>query len=648
MANGRVTPKKPPPVRAITYERISLDRTGEEAGVTRQRQDNTAYCDRQGWTIVADIVDDDISASRYSHKKRKGYLEAIRMIINDEADAIVAYHLDRLWRRPDELEQLIDLVEERNVIVATLTGKIDLMTGDGRYMARSLVNVAAMESDNISRRTARGWAYDREQGLPSVRRGFFGWSDPTTPNPAEAAWIVEAVDAVLGGESIRSVARHWNRVKVPHPGGADVKPWGSTQVSRILANPHHAGLVSYRRKVKGKDGKWRYRREVVGEGTWEPIIDRERFERLTAILDANKAKVAGQTPRRRRFLTGFLVCGKCGNTLTRGGPPRGPERNWRCYEKESFPDACNALSINAHHLEKLVRDTVLELVAELHPADLVSDGEADKRTGVMLELANLERKDKELSLLWSRSKISAAAWESASQDLEAQQAALRSRLAKTSRRSVLVPYAGNPGALEEAWDSDRLSVDQQRAIVAATVGKITIAERVNGAARRFDPDRVIFGDPKKLTRSPDRVAFLTVTEAAHEAGISRDAMWSRIHRRRHGTAPETVVPPFQQRFGQWMVAKEDLDRWMRDLGIDPASRTGVLTVKEAAARAGVTGECLLWRQRMGKSAPAFRKGPSGHWVVTVDEFERWLANENANVGTFPLNGRKPANKVAAG
>jgi DNA invertase Pin-like site-specific DNA recombinase len=537
--------KKAPAVRAITYERISLDKTGEEAGLARQTKDNKGYCARRGWTVVADLVDDDISASRYSKKKRPGYLEAIRMITDGEADAIVAYHLDRLWRRPAELEHLIDLVEEHNVIVATLNGEVDLMTGEGRYFARSMVNVAAMESDNISRRTSRQWQAHREKGLPVVRRRLFGWLDPTTINPVEADWILEAIDAILEGETLRSVARHWNRMKVAHIRD-NAQPWEPSVVRRIIANPHHAGLVSYRG-------------EVIGEGTWEGFVDRVTFERLRSVLDAKRA-ASRQAPRRRRFLTALLSCGGCGSTLRRGGPASGPERNWRCYRSPRFPRACNAVSINAEHLEQLVRDIVFERVNRIDPADLVPDDDVDKRTKVTLEIGRIERKQKELALLYTRDKISLAVFEEGSHDLEAQLAALRAQLAQTTR-SPLAPYAGRPGALEADWEAERLSIDQQRAIVAATLGKITIAKWDPRGPRRFDPDRIILGNPKKARPTGGRSEFYTINEAATRAGMTANAMYGRHHERTHG-GREKVAPPFRKVFGQWMVPIEDFKAWV--------------------------------------------------------------------------------------
>lgn len=57
--------------QVLVYVRISEDRTGEEAGVGRQRSDCLDLCDRLGLSDPEVFVDNDISA--FHGKKRPGY-----------------------------------------------------------------------------------------------------------------------------------------------------------------------------------------------------------------------------------------------------------------------------------------------------------------------------------------------------------------------------------------------------------------------------------------------------------------------------------------------------------------------------------------------------------------------------------------------
>ena len=59
--------------QVLTYLRISEDRTGEEAGVDRQRADCLALCARLGLPVVVVDVFMDNDTSAFLHKKRPGF-----------------------------------------------------------------------------------------------------------------------------------------------------------------------------------------------------------------------------------------------------------------------------------------------------------------------------------------------------------------------------------------------------------------------------------------------------------------------------------------------------------------------------------------------------------------------------------------------
>ena len=60
-------------MKAAVYLRISSDPSGQQLGVTRQREDCEKLCQGKGWTPV-EYMDNDISAS--NGKKRPAYRAA--------------------------------------------------------------------------------------------------------------------------------------------------------------------------------------------------------------------------------------------------------------------------------------------------------------------------------------------------------------------------------------------------------------------------------------------------------------------------------------------------------------------------------------------------------------------------------------------
>jgi site-specific DNA recombinase len=101
------------PAAASIYARISSDQDGTALGVTRQLADCRELAARLGWTVAEEYVDNDLSA--FSGKRRPAYEQMVADIADGHRDAVLVYHVDRLTRRPIELEQFVDTVTAAKV-----------------------------------------------------------------------------------------------------------------------------------------------------------------------------------------------------------------------------------------------------------------------------------------------------------------------------------------------------------------------------------------------------------------------------------------------------------------------------------------------------------------------------------------------------
>ena len=81
-----------------------------------------------------------------------------------------------------------------------------------------------------------------------------------------------------------------------------------TSVRSLLAKPRIAGLLTY----KG---------EIVGPGVWEPVIDREEFDRLQALLGARSQMNKKATNQSKYFLSGIARLWSLRFGLQFGGAP---------------------------------------------------------------------------------------------------------------------------------------------------------------------------------------------------------------------------------------------------------------------------------------------------------------------------------------
>jgi site-specific DNA recombinase len=502
------------------YARISEDRQ-EGAGVDRQLKDCRAVVKRHGWGRVREFVDNNRSA--FNGKVRPNYAEMLAAVKAGQVGRIVVYNLDRLYRRPKELEEVIELAEHGRVAVVTCNGG-DLglgdEEGDGAFYARLLVNVANKSSKDTGRRVRAAKKQARDKGLPMGGPRPFGWmatprldrdgqpllskrglsrmtwrSDQ--PDPREAQLIREAIDNLLAGGSLRDIARRWNEAGVgqPQTGRAN---WQADGIRQVVSNPRHAALVGYRRHLVDAEGRERYLRpEVLGETTkWPAIIERKKWEQLASLL--NERGAGGRIPRRRSLLTGLVLCSKCDATMSRTGA-RGADSTgavrkvWRCPSVGRLGGAnrgCGNVSIDAEGLESLLTEATLRRADTVSLTKMVREqgSEGKQAAELVRELDELRRREDVAAASYAAGRIPVRAFEKTTAMLQRSQLELQARLGQLTSTSTFAPYVGRPGVLRKKWVD--LSVDQRRAIIGAMLGQVRVLPAPHPGRPRFDAERV--------------------------------------------------------------------------------------------------------------------------------------------------------------
>lgn len=232
----------------------------------------------------------DVSA--YSGKVRPQYQRMLADLQDGQRDAVIVYHVDRLTRRPLELEQFVSALDAAKVKrVRFVVGDMDLGTGDGLMIARMLGAMAAHESQTKSRRVLRKMDQNAGLGLPhgGWHRPFGYDEDKITVRRDEATVIQILAARFLAGESLRSLACWLDVESVQTVSG---KPWRTPTLRAMLASARTPGLREHRG-------------EVVGPAIWEAIISEDEHRRIQARM-IEKTMAKRRTPQ-RYLLTGTPV-----------------------------------------------------------------------------------------------------------------------------------------------------------------------------------------------------------------------------------------------------------------------------------------------------------------------------------------------------
>ena len=232
----------------------------------------------------------------------------------------------------------------------------------------------------------------------------------------EVAPIVRRIFALaLSGMSCRNIAALLNQEGVPTPAtyaglpvarpGPYTGLWSSERISDMLQNETYIGnmvqgrsvKISYKSKkcLKQNPANW-----VVVEGTHEPLVDRETFQKVRMLVNSRRHT------RSRTYdflLKGLISCHECGYPLAvlNRKNAKGEDVLYfvcRTYQRFTKAGVCTCHSIK----EKTVTDAVIAKVREvcqayLNPDELLPVAQeavenAEKRSSLETELQALQSK----------------------------------------------------------------------------------------------------------------------------------------------------------------------------------------------------------------------------------------------------------------
>jgi site-specific DNA recombinase len=195
-------------VRAAIYARLSKDRSGLSVNVGIQEAEAREYAAEHGHEVVAVHSDNDLSASRYSSKPRPGYEALWRAIESGSVEAVIVTEMTRLYRRLEELLDLIHLAERTNLKSIETTDGVGyrLNTGEGIHAAVAAINNAVLESRKISDRQRRKQAAKAREGLSHGGRGPLAtgratWSLTKMKPTFLGKWVIDYLPATRSKRS---------------------------------------------------------------------------------------------------------------------------------------------------------------------------------------------------------------------------------------------------------------------------------------------------------------------------------------------------------------------------------------------------------------------------------------------------------------
>jgi site-specific DNA recombinase len=447
-------------MKAAIYLRQSSDPNNDQLGVSRQREDCIKECERNGWGWE-EYLDNDTSAS--TRKPRPAYERMLTDIRNGAISAVVVWDLDRLYRLPRELEDLIDLAEAGRVKLATVTGDVDLSTDNGRTYARIKAAIARGETERKVARMKRRYQQDADRGVshngPSRAFGYNG----DQLNPVTSAAVKKAYADVLAGRSIYSITQEWNAQGFTSARG---KAWTQAAVRVVLLNPRNAGLRAH-------NG------EIIGPAVWAAIVDRDTYDGTVALL-TNPSRRVGGAHGRKYLLSGLAVCGKCGNPLGSLMPSRqrNPSRQARYHCK-----TCYGVTRKIEPVDNFVLDVVAERLSREDAADLLVKRNAPDLKALRAKATALRERQVEMAVAHSKGQVNLSQVIAFNESVDAQLAEINAQTEDDGKARILadVIVVGDRAAVLRKIKG--YDLDRQRAIVDVLLTVTVLPGQTRGPLR---------------------------------------------------------------------------------------------------------------------------------------------------------------------
>ncbi len=404
------------------YIRLSKEdeNEGPSESVSNQRSLLEEFVQQHRLSVFDTYIDDGWSGGNFD---RPNFQRMIADIEAKKVNMVITKDLSRLGRDYIMTGHYMErYFPENRVRYISLLDGIDTgvdSTANDITPFRAIMN--DMYAKDISKKIKSVKRDKQRKGLFIGGKPVYGYKmHPTEKNrivvDEEAAPMVRCIFAMaLEGESCRGIAARLNAEGVPTPAtyaglnqgrkGAYAGLWSSERISDMLQNQTYIGnmvqgrtvKISYKSKkcLKQSPESW-----VVVEGTHEPLVDAETFQKVRMLVSSRRHT------RSRTYdflLKGLIFCHECGYPLAVLNRKNAAGEDvlyfvCRTYQRFTKAGVCTCHSIK----EQTVTEAVLGKVREVCEAYLDPDTLLPVAQKVVATAQKAQNHESELQVLQSK------------------------------------------------------------------------------------------------------------------------------------------------------------------------------------------------------------------------------------------------------
>ncbi|MGN0038799.1 MAG: recombinase family protein [Coriobacteriales bacterium] len=269
-------------------------------------------------------------ASGSTLSERPAMRELIDAVADGAFDAIAVIHPDRLSRGDEQLQGTVCRLLRAKGIFLICPGYVyDALFPQDMAAIRQALSNSRGEWEAYCRRMQTSIALSCLNGSYTGNLVGMGYSKQTLENGIhtlvpnkDAPTVHKIFELYADGMSGHAIANHLTDMGIAPPWGKPGDAWSAQTVLRILDNEVYIG-ISVRGKNKKRevfssdafnDKKVRYVSDTYlrGKGVWEPIIEKELWDRVRA---RRKKAVPVKQGKLKNIFAGLMRCGECGKPM---------------------------------------------------------------------------------------------------------------------------------------------------------------------------------------------------------------------------------------------------------------------------------------------------------------------------------------------
>ena len=334
-------------MNVVIYARFSSHSQTEQS-IEGQLKVCYEYARQYGHVVIGEYID---RAQSGTTDNRSDFQ---RMIEDSEKHAfqgVLVYQLDRFAR--NRYDSAINKAKLKKNGVRVLSAKENITDdASGILVEGVLESMAEYYSVELAQKITRGMQINAQKCLSNGSNPGLGYKvnkDRTFSVDEEEAQIVrEIFERYAAGDIVADIIRDLNARQYRTSRG---KEFNKNSINRILHNRRYIGYYIY----KGEETA----------GGMPRIIDDALFERVQAILEANK-KAPGRTKGKMEYLlTTKLFCGHCKEPMTGYGGTSKTGTRYHYYKcNGSKKGACKKTPVHKEQIEEAVIQACLNLFTD--------------------------------------------------------------------------------------------------------------------------------------------------------------------------------------------------------------------------------------------------------------------------------------------